>query len=371
MRYRLTCLSPTLVGDGDKLSAIDYMVWKDHVSVLDQRRIFRLLAKGPRLEGYLTQLKKAEKLDFASWGGFAQNFAGRRIPFEHPSCATYWERASGESLAIPTFSSGPSGAYLPGAAIKGALRTGMLFAHSKPGLLQDVAQTFQGDRPPRRPADGPETQALGGSGHSRMRAVAAGDSAPVKSTVMKIYLLRVATLQARGSGQFALGWKQSQRGTVDGARAGDSTPIFAEMCAPGAAFDGDWDERSIRGSGRTQIFEAANAYAASILAAQKQYAAWAGLERLSRQVAALESKLESLDRSSACLLSLGWGAGLLSKTPWLTPDKGEEQYRQILRNVPLYRRAIESGLPFPKTRRIVFLEDQPSLLPGWTHLELT
>src|SRR3979409_2710199 len=83
MRYRLTCLTPTLVGDGRKLSPIDYMVWKDHVNVLDQWRIFRLLAKGPRLESYLTQLKKADKLDFASWGGFAQNFAGRRTRSEH------------------------------------------------------------------------------------------------------------------------------------------------------------------------------------------------------------------------------------------------------------------------------------------------
>ena len=76
MNYRLTCLTPTLVGDGQRLSPIDYMVWKDHVNVLDQWRIFRLLAKGPRLESYLTQLKKADKLDFASWGGFAQNYAG-------------------------------------------------------------------------------------------------------------------------------------------------------------------------------------------------------------------------------------------------------------------------------------------------------
>ena len=59
MRYRLKCLTPLLVGDGRKLSPIDYMVWKDHVNVLDQWRIFRLLAKGPRLESYLEQLKKA------------------------------------------------------------------------------------------------------------------------------------------------------------------------------------------------------------------------------------------------------------------------------------------------------------------------
>ena len=82
------------------------------------------------------------------------------------------ERASGESLNIPTFASGALGPYLPAAALKGALRTGMLFAHLKPGMLRDVAQLFQGDRPPRRPADGAEVQALGGPGHSRMRAIA-------------------------------------------------------------------------------------------------------------------------------------------------------------------------------------------------------
>src|SRR5580704_11602895 len=106
MNYRLTCLTPTLVGDGQRLSPIDYMVWKDHVNVLDQWRIFRLLAKGPRLESYLTQLKNAEKLDFASWGGFAQNFAGRRIPFENAAYSNYWNRAAGDSLHIPTFSAG-------------------------------------------------------------------------------------------------------------------------------------------------------------------------------------------------------------------------------------------------------------------------
>src|SRR5208283_6072572 len=91
MKYRVTCLTPSLVGDGQRLSPIDYMVWKDHVNILDQHLIFRLLAKGPRLDGYLAQLKKADRLDFASWGGFAQNFAGRRIPFENVSAIPHWE----------------------------------------------------------------------------------------------------------------------------------------------------------------------------------------------------------------------------------------------------------------------------------------
>ncbi|HTM51049.1 MAG TPA: type III-A CRISPR-associated RAMP protein Csm5 [Bryobacteraceae bacterium] len=370
MRYRLTCLTPVLVGDGERLSAIDYMVWKDHVSVLDQRRIFRLLAKGPRLEGYLTQLKKADKLDFASWGGFAQNFAGRRVPFEHASSSGYWERASGEVLNIPTFASGPSGPYLPGAAIKGVLRTGMLFASAKPGILKEVAALFQGDRPPRRPADGAEAQALGSPGQNRMRAIAVGDSGPVQYSSMKIYLLRVSTLLARGTGNYALGWKVSQRGSVDGSKPGDSTPIFAEMAAPGSAFEGAWEEKVARSTGRVQIFEAANQFAARLLAVQKQYAGWAGLELLGRQVADLEARLAGLNRESACLVSIGWGAGLLSKTPWVEKEQESGEYKQILRSVPLYRRAIESGLPFPKTRRIVFEQNQPASLPGWAMIEL-
>src|SRR5919198_3410538 len=205
MKYRLTALTPLLVGDGRKLSPIDYMVWKDHVNVLDQWRIFRLLAKGPRLEGYLTQLKNAEKLDFAQWGGFAQNFAGRRIPFENAACSSYWNRAMGESLHIPMFAASASGHYTPGAAIKGALRTGMVFAHWRDGMLQDVLTRVKSERVPRRPADSVEEQALGPPGANRMRLLSAGDSAPVENSQFKVYLLRTSTLLPRG-GSFALGW---------------------------------------------------------------------------------------------------------------------------------------------------------------------
>src|SRR5450432_961735 len=152
MRYRLTCLTPLLVGDGRRLSPIDYMVWKDQVNVLDQWRIFRLLAKGPRLDGYLAQLKRSEKLDFASWGGFAQNFAGRRIPFESAAYSAYWNRASGDSLHIPTFSAGASGPYLTGASIKGALRTGMVFSNWREGMMADAVERATGVRATRYPA---------------------------------------------------------------------------------------------------------------------------------------------------------------------------------------------------------------------------
>ncbi|MEJ7605662.1 MAG: hypothetical protein WKF37_05215 [Bryobacteraceae bacterium] len=117
MKYSLTALTPMLVGDGQKLSPIDYMVWKEQINVLDQKRIFKLLAKGPRLEGYLTQLRTADKLDFASWGGFAQNYAERRIAFEHPTATAQWNQSRTEHLISPP-SVPLAGPYLPATAIK-------------------------------------------------------------------------------------------------------------------------------------------------------------------------------------------------------------------------------------------------------------
>ena len=119
-RYRLTVLTPTLAGDGQKLSPIDYMVWKDQVNVLNQRRIFRLLARGPRIESYLGQLRKSEKLDFASWGGYAQNYALRRIAFDDPASAEVYDRAPAELCSIPTFASNLDGIYLPASVLKGS-----------------------------------------------------------------------------------------------------------------------------------------------------------------------------------------------------------------------------------------------------------
>jgi CRISPR-associated protein Csm5 len=366
MRYRLTCLTPTLIGDGQKLSPIDYMVWKDHVNVLDQRRIFRLLAKGPRLDGYLAQLKKADRLDFASWGGFAQNFAGRRIPFEHASAIPVWERARPENLFIPTFASSHSGPYVPATAIKGALRTGVVFDRWTEQTLKNVGDQLAQERMPRNPAAKAEDAALGGRGASRMRRVGAGDSNPISHNAMKVYLLRAATLVPRGAGKFELGWKAS-RGSVDSRRIEESTPVFAEMAVPGTTFEGIWQERSV--SDRARMFNSAQKHAEAMLARHKEYAGTIGLTRLSGLLDALQERLGLIrTRQDACLLSIGWGGGFLAKAGYLGTD--EEAYRTLLRQMPFYERAIQSGLPFPKTRRVVFQDGQPSSLPGWIMIEV-
>src|SRR5579883_1544712 len=310
MTYRLTCLTPTLVGDGRSLAPIDYMVWKDQVNVLDQTRIFKLLARGPRLESYLKQLKKAQKLDFASWGGFAQSYADRRIPFDDPSVGRAWEQAHPEQLFIPTFAQDVRGPYLPASALKGALRTGYVYSRFKDNTLQEVEQRFQGERPPRRPGAEAESGLVGNASTDRMRLLEAGDSAPVQTSSFRVYLIRTASLAGE-----RVNWKPN-------------ATYFAEMAAPGTNFSGDWTERTalLRPEVRralhwrdsfqaTEIFKAANEWAAGILAVQRGYAEKAGLSAVVSEVDRLSARVAELQREDrACLLSIGWGGGLQTKT---------------------------------------------------------
>jgi CRISPR-associated protein Csm5 len=382
MMYRITCLTPTLVGDGRKLAPIDYMVWRDQVNVLDQNRIFRLLAKGPRLEGYLSQLKKADKLDFASWGGFAQNYSERRIPFEHASATQYWQKANALDLFIPTFATGPRGAYLPATAIKGSIRTGVIHARATEEMLKQAASRATGEgRAIRHATQALEDNAVGGSGSDELRFVAAADSNTVEWSVFKIYLLRVATLEARGGGKFEVAWKTSPRGSV--RRAEDSTPVFAEMASPGAVFEGEWSEneflrrpdvaKALRRRDRldrASLLQYVNGYAADLLRLHRQYAESTGLAQLRANLDQLNARLESIRSSgSSCMLPLGWGGGFFSKTAFSNTQ--DPAYREILRQLPFYSRAIQSGLPFPKTRKIVFLDNQPATIPGFAQLDIS
>jgi CRISPR-associated protein Csm5 len=378
MRYKLTVLTPLLVGDGRALSPVDYMVWKDQVNVLDQTRIFKLLARGPRLEGYLTQLRKATKLDFASWGGFAQNFSQRRIPFEDAGMTAIWNAAPPESLFIPTFAASPQGAYVPASAIKGALRTGLVFSRWSAGTLEKLAASREGDRLPRRASEAAEANV----GASQMRIFAPADSQAIPASAFKVFTVRVASLDTRQAGKPQLVWKVAGRGSVPPQRISDSTPFFTEMAVPGTSIAGEWQERNFLENQEfsrilgwrsvpqlSQFIEAANQFAGSQLDLHARYAEMTGLGALGATVQRLQQELDSArNASSSCLLSIGWGSSFLSKSGFLQTD--QESYRSLLRALPGIGRSIRDGAVFPKTRRVVFRGGQPSSIPGWTRLEL-
>ena len=279
---------------------------------------------------------------------------------------------------IPTFATSIDGPFVPGAAIKGALRTAYVFAHMKPSAMKEVAAKVIGDRPSRRPAEHIEQHA------DRMRIFSVADSGSRLRDGFRVYMLRLATLIARSPQQYALGWKQSGRGAAEAgspktaprrsprwpipahpSKASGAKTIFsiAKKCA-----------RRCRWSApvtRARLFEAANRYAEKQLQLHAQYAAWTGLTGLAASVAELQAKLTVARNGGSCLLAIGWGAGFLSKSAAIGAE-GEQadEHRRILGALPYYERAIKSGLPFPKTRRIVFLKNKPATLPGWVELDV-
>ncbi|MGA8595299.1 MAG: type III-A CRISPR-associated RAMP protein Csm5 [Bryobacteraceae bacterium] len=378
MRYKATALTPLLVGDGQELSPIDYMVWKDQVNVLDQPRIFRLLSRGPRLDGYLAQLRKADKLDFASWGGFAQNFSARRIPFEHASSTGIWEKTHAEHLFIPTFAANHQGPYLPGSSLKGAFRTGLVFSRWSPAVMEKLAVGLGTERLSRRASEAAESNA----GAAQMRFVAAGDSSPVPRPSFKIFLTRVANLDGPMAGTREASWKVAGRGNVPATRLNESTPAFAEMAVPGSSFAGEFFERKFLADqqlaralgwrsvpGLDLIVNAANEFAAAQIEQHAKFAELAALPRLQQSVAFLQEELNAARSSGKeCLICLGWGGGFLSKSS--CPSTADENFRKVLRSVPAFGRALRVDAPFPKTRRVVFAGGQPAHLPGWVKVQL-
>jgi CRISPR-associated protein Csm5 len=373
MKYKVTALTPLLVGDGRTLSPIDYMVWKDQVNVLDQNRIFKLLARGPRLEGYLTQLRKATKLDFASWGGFAQNFSQRRIPFEHADSTAIWNGTPSEALFIPTFASGYRGAYLPASALKGALRSGLVHSRWSQATIDRMASSLENDRLPRRVSEAAESSA----GASQTKVVSMSDSEPVAPGAFKVYLTRTASVNAAQGGKPQLSWKVTGRGSVPPQRMAEATPLFAEMATPGTSFLGSWQERSFLENQEVaralgwrsvpspkMIVDAANDFAEAQIEAQAHYAETAGLAGIANTVSRLREELANARAASlSCLLCLGWGGGFVSKSGYLQTE--QDSFRKILRTVPALSRGLREGAIFPKTRRVVFRGGQPASLAGW------
>jgi CRISPR-associated protein Csm5 len=163
----------------------------------------------------------------------------------------------------------------------------------------------------------------------------------------------------------------------------DSTPLFAEMATPGTTFTGVWKERKFLESQELArflgwrsapdpktIFGAVNQYAGAQLDLHARYAEAAELPALGNVVGRLRNELESVKADqSACLVCLGWGGGFVSKAGFL--DTEDTAYRKLLRAVPAISRSIRDGVPFPKTRRVIFVGGQPASLPGWARLHIS
>ena len=234
---------------------------------------------------------------------------------------------------------------------------------------------------PRRPAENFEQQTAGSGGSDRMRAVSIADSAHTARDAFRVYMLRLSTLIAQGpetilprlEAEWAHSrWPPSRRCHAHLRRNGRAGPGLRRRLArerlPESAKKSGKSLRWNQPVTHETLFDAANQYAAKQLELHAHYAQWTGLEALGASVADLQQTTRSGAQQRSCLLAIGWGAGFLSKSAAIGTD--EADHRKVLGMLPFYERAIKSGLPFPKTRRVVFLKNKPATLPGWVELKV-
>jgi CRISPR-associated protein Csm5 len=338
-RFRLTVLSPLQAGSGELLTPIDYMIWQNEVRVLDQERIFKLLARSPRLESYLDHLRKGEKLEWSQWGGYAQSYSSARIPFASGGLASILEKARTEDLHIPRFAHGGGRRVLPGSALKGAFRTAWLGGAIEPEKAKKLWSECAAEGLRWR-----TLSALDAAGGRRALDGLAFSDARTPADSFRIYQTRVLVLRMESkSGPSE--WKPGQQ--------------FAEMARPGAVFEG-------RGALPAGVSEALRVQARRAIADQAAFAKHAALKPLLENVEKLRDE-ESRLGGDACLFPLGWGAGFQSKT--LAPDISTPEARMAISGIPGIRKAVVPGLPFPKTRRIALDGGGGAALCGWVRLD--
>jgi len=66
---------------------------------------------------------------------------------------------------------------------------------------------------------------------------------------------------------------------------------------------------------------------------------------------ALLKRVDEAQAAGRFLTCIGWGTGLLAKSIW--PAAPEQNMREGLGHFPGYEQALRTGLPFPKTRRLI------------------
>ena len=293
--------------------------------------------------------------------------------------AEVYDKAPAENCFIPTFASTHEGLCFPATVLKGAMRLAMLVERASDAQVDAAVANLNGETP-RRSAALLEAAVLGAAGVSRTRPVRISDSRPVANGATRVYLLRTAVLIQRGE-KFEAAWKGATRGSVPLNRAGEAAMALAEMAAPGTVFEGDFrmpvlfrrQETSRvlhwkRPAGPADIASAANRAATHLLGAHKKFAEAAGIAQIGVLCDALLKRVEEAQAAGRFLVCVGWGTGLLAKSIWASV--ADEKLREGLRFVPGYEQALRTGLPFPKTRKLIIRNGRPVSMPGWVEVEL-
>ena len=369
----LSTLSPLHIGMGERLGGLDF-VWEGRsISVVDQKKLAARLAANQGLADAYIRLCET---DHPRIGDFLRE---HHVPPR--DLAAYSLPAKGHmAAAVIPFIKGANGRpFVPGSSVKGAIRSALLrSAVMQDETLRDAvanAADTESRRVERRVRPGRPAKMSHSSGvvdhgcfgpdqqHDVMRVLGFADSRTLEFSDFMIADVRV--LSVRGT---SLGIKQTPRSR--------EMVLPCEVVAPGSTVRLRLtrldhlltDEKAVKELGFSTKAELIHRWTTRC----NQVALWAAEHELEFYHCYGESRLarwyeETLlpvirgARENECVLHFAWGAGFEAMT--VTNLLPVEQSRMIRT-----RLALGKGEPFPKSRKVVFQDDEPWMPLGWVLL---
>jgi CRISPR-associated protein Csm5 len=372
--YVVTCLSPLHIGSGKQFTKLDGLYSGEKWWLVD---LDKTLRAGLKADDLAFQMNDRG----FSWSRYLST---RRI--DPPKVAAYGvpcPRDPGEVPVREAIKNAYLQPYIPGASIKGAIRTAVLWrlinedtSHQAslklyleqvgkaPGRKREwVAQTIE------RGVLGPDPN------HDLMRSIQVSDSKALGSESLSVGHVWTYTLQKNrlvekkdSSGEYSIfaEWLKAESRTTTAVRTDEY--LFS---------DGANERLAFRGAGEQAIRDLAhtcNEHYRGVIKSEKEFYAAHELDALEDFYSDLETILNSLP-AGAFLLNTGWGGGWEFKTLGnLLKDTlgkpGFDALRQRFRLGENPRtRELHLDAPFPHTRHIAYDGGAPAWALGWIVLD--
>jgi CRISPR-associated protein Csm5 len=370
LTFEVELLSPVHIGNGRNLGKYELAVIGGRLWRFDPGRVLQALSGDPAmLERYLQDGASV----LATWReGSRQTCARYDVEWSGAAPGNVREHLA-DSLGRP---------YLPGSALKGAIRSAILWAchWSLPEEVKARQRSLIGREQDPRSAGRPLQQRFFGKDphHDLLRALRPEDSAPISPERLGVAEVRIAVAEPdtslawfvgphrhvadprRGAVLWAevlpAGLRTRVRVTLDRFLTENATEVGQEApCLPA---------RELGLEGRRKLLDAwtksCNLASRERAVADEQWASALGFEAWAGFYRWLLAEMQRVP--DAVYLQLGWGVGWRGKTA-VEPlgvqavDRARQKYR-------LGR----AGSLFPKTRRVLFLKGEPRTPLGWLRL---
>lgn len=362
--YELEVLTPLAIGSGSKISPLEYLISNKQFVRINMEKFF--IDKRFEPNKFIVQAETGQ-LNLARDWPFAANYPLYSLSGDQHTLAELAQNRS----EINEFVRDAADWAVPASSLKGALRTWTYQAtmseadHQK--WLKKIEETAADPKRKKEYATAKAEQTISGTpNYSAFRALRLGDSAAAASTNMAIYAARVLSLRQDGG----YGWKQLPRNSVYDPR--QATVIFFEGIRPGTRLAGrvtlDKDllattyeplvGKYLFDNWLFQLRTAVRRY----LADEKSFFAKIRLKPLINQYEHLESIADGLN-TNQLMLPVGWGTGYTVKT--IRGKMSDDKFRRL---ATIYNLQLRDGFPFPKTRKIVFIQGEPATVCGMVKL---